>query len=333
MSLPIAVSMGDPAGIGLEIAAKAWAGGAQPAFFVIGDASAVARAGARAGIVASVQAIAAPSEAEAAFSEALPVLHRPLAREEIPARPDPANAQSILDSIAEGVALCRAHAAAALVTLPIAKAPLYEAGFAHPGHTEFLGVLCADAGLPKAAPLMMLAVPGLRVALASVHIPLAAAAGALTTAKLIDIARLLDAALQSDFAIASPRIAVAGLNPHAGESGAIGREELEIIAPAVAALRAHGLNVSGPAPADTLFHPAARERYDAVLCMYHDQGLIPLKMLDFWGGVNITLGLPIVRTSPDHGVAYDIAGTGVARADSFLSALRTAHSLAEQRRR
>jgi 4-hydroxythreonine-4-phosphate dehydrogenase len=325
--------MGDPAGIGLEIAAKAWAGGELAPFFIIGDAAAAARACNRAGIAAPVRAIAAAHEAERVFRDALPVLHRPLAAVEVPSRPDPANAQAILDAIGEGVAFCRGRAAAALVTLPIAKAPLYAAGFAHPGHTEFLGALCADAELPNAAPLMMLAVPGLRVALASVHVPLAQAARALSTAKLIDIAHLLDAALRTDFAIAAPRIAVAGLNPHAGESGAIGREEIEIIAPAVAALRTDSFNVFGPAPADTLFHPAAREKYDAVLCMYHDQGLIPLKMLDFWGGVNITLGLPIVRTSPDHGVAYDIAGTGAARADSFIAAVHAAHAIAEQRRR
>jgi 4-hydroxythreonine-4-phosphate dehydrogenase len=322
MAGALAVSMGDPAGIGLEIAAKAWAQGAVPPFFLIGDADALARAAARAGVDLAIAALDDPLHASDLFAQALPVLHRPLAAPEAPGRADPANAAAIVAAIKDGVEQVRAGAARGLVTLPIAKAALYRAGFAFPGHTEYLAALCGGARA-----VMMLAAPGLRVALATIHTPLKDAPGKLSAAEIVAIGQVVASALRQDFRINRPRLAVAGLNPHAGEDGEIGREELEIIAPAIAALRAEGIAATGPHPADTMFAAHNRSGYDAALCMYHDQGLIPLKMLDFWGGVNITLGLPIVRTSPDHGVAYDIAGTGKARPDSFIAALKAAHDI------
>ncbi|MGH7011576.1 MAG: 4-hydroxythreonine-4-phosphate dehydrogenase PdxA, partial [Caulobacteraceae bacterium] len=212
---------------------------------------------------------------------------------------------------------------------------LYEAGFSFPGHTEFLGALCAgslqeEPRAPK-GPVMMLVAGDLRVALVTIHEPLARVPGLLTGDLIVNAGLVTARALKNDFGIARPRLAVAGLNPHAGEAGALGREEIEVIAPATARLRAEGVDAAGPAPADSLFHPEARAQFDAALCMYHDQGLIPVKMVDFWGGVNVTLGLPLVRTSPDHGVAFDIAGKGLARDGSLLAALRLAGEIAHRR--
>ena len=222
--------------------------------------------------------------------------------------------------------------ASGLVTAPIAKAPLYAAGFAFPGHTEFLGRLApAPAGAIGRGPVMMLTAGDLRVSLVTIHEPLARAPGLLTEALIINAGLVTARALARDFGIERPRLAVTGLNPHAGENGALGGEEIAVIAPAVRALRDHGVEASGPHPADSLFHAEARAGYDAALCMYHDQALIPVKMLDFWGGVNITLGLPIVRTSPDHGVGFDIAGRGIARPDSLIAAIRMAAGIAARR--
>jgi 4-hydroxythreonine-4-phosphate dehydrogenase len=221
-----------------------------------------------------------------------------------------------------------------LVTAPIAKAPLYEAGFKFPGHTEFLADLTAAQPFDGCrGPVMMLTAGGLRVALVTIHEPLARVPSLLTVEKIVETGLCTAQALGRDFGIARPRLAVAGLNPHAGEGGALGREEVEIIGPAVEALRVQGVEASGPSPADTLFHAEARECYDAVLCMYHDQALIPVKMLDFWGGVNVTLGLPIVRTSPDHGTGFAIAGRGLARPDSLIAAIRLAAEIAARRAR
>ncbi|MGE0827923.1 MAG: 4-hydroxythreonine-4-phosphate dehydrogenase PdxA [Hyphomonadaceae bacterium] len=328
---PLAVSMGDPAGVGLEIAARAFAMRAPGAhqFFLIADADAYARAASRIGASQRIARISAPSEASVAPADALPVLHLPLSQEEIPGRPDPRNAAAITGTIAKGVALAAGGEAAALVTLPIAKAPLYEAGFPFPGHTEYLAHL--TEALPYAGergPVMMLACDALKVALVTIHVPLADVR--LTQARIVSVGRVVAQALQSHFAIAAPRIALAGLNPHAGEGGGLGREEIEIINPAAAALRAEGHDVRDAASADTLFHAEARAKYDAVIAMYHDQGLIPIKTLDFWGGVNVTLGLPIIRTSPDHGAGFDIAGRGLARPDSFIAALRLARAMAEK---
>jgi 4-hydroxythreonine-4-phosphate dehydrogenase len=255
------------------------------------------------------------------------VLDHPLPGPATPGSPDPATASSIIAWIETAARLALGGGASALVTAPIAKAPLYEAGFAFPGHTEFLGDLAGDSGRA----VMMLTAQDLRCALVTIHEPLAKVSGLLTEGKIVRTGTVVASALARDFGVPHPRLAVAALNPHAGEAGALGREENETIAPAVRALQKLGIDARGPFPADSLFHPAARRTYDAVLCMYHDQALIPVKMLDFWGGVNVTLGLPIVRTSPDHGVAFEIAGKGLARPDSLIAALRLAAEIASRR--
>lgn len=328
---PLALTMGDPAGIGPEIVAAAWrrlsAGAAAPALVVCGDPDVMAA-------YAPVHLLAGPEALGGAFpADRLCVLETGRCTAPVVAgRPDPAHAPAILGAIRAAVSLALAGQVRGIVTAPIAKEPLYKAGFTSPGHTEFLGELTAHAPVdgPR-GPVMMLAGGDLRVALATVHAPLARVPGLLSTRGLIDLGRLVHHALVRDFGLARPRIAVAGLNPHAGEGGSIGTEEATVIAPAVAALAAEGLDVRGPASADTLFHPEARATHDAVICMYHDQGLIPLKMLAFWSGVNVTLGLPVVRTSPDHGTGFDIAGRGLARADSLLAAIALADSIASHR--
>jgi 4-hydroxythreonine-4-phosphate dehydrogenase len=326
--------MGDPAGIGPEITIKAWAartvGSAR--FFAIGDPALYVRAFERLGLPAATAVIAAPEEAQSVFDDALPVLPVALAAPEAPGRADPRNAAATTEAIRIGARLSLSGQAAGLVTCPIAKATLYEAGFAFPGHTEFIADLTRSAPHrgPR-GPVMMLAGASLKVALATIHLPLARAAASLTRELIIHVGAVVDAALREDFGIARPRLALAGLNPHAGEQGALGCEERDIINPAAAALRARGVDIGEAAPADTLFHAEARARYDAVIAMYHDQGLIPLKTLHFWDAVNLTLGLPIVRTSPDHGVAFDIAGKGAARADSLIVALGLAAEIADRR--
>jgi len=325
---PLALSLGDPAGIGPEIIVKAWRALREtgPAFVVVGDAASLAGD-------APVRAVTDLAAGAAAFSGALPVLDLPLKTAVVPGRPDPAAAEAIIGWIRTGAELALSGAASALVTAPIAKAPLYAAGFAFPGHTEFLGELAPPEGRDGAGrgPVMMLAAGDLRVALVTIHEPLSRVPGLLTLDAIVNTGLVAADALTRDFGVARPRLAVAGLNPHAGEAGALGSEEIAVIAPAVAALRAAGVDAAGPSPADSLFHAEARARYDAVLCMYHDQALIPVKMLDFWGGVNITLGLPIVRASPDHGVGFDIAGQGLARPDSLIAALRLAAQIAARR--
>jgi 4-hydroxythreonine-4-phosphate dehydrogenase len=332
-SAPLALTLGDPAGVGPEIIVKAWQalrGGDAP-FVAIGDFQALAAASpAGASVLARV---GSAQEAAAVFASALPVLDMPLADPVVAGKASPAHAAMIVRWIETATGLALSGAVSGVVTAPIAKAPLYEAGFKFPGHTEFLADLTAQAPMAGArGPVMMLAAGDLRTALVTIHDPYAAVPALLTVARIVHTAEVTAQALKRDFGIAAPRLAVAGLNPHAGESGAIGREEVEIIAPAVAALRALGIDAVGPRPADTLFHPQARALYDAAICMYHDQALIPVKMLDFWGGVNLTLGLPIVRTSPDHGVGYDVAGRGVARADSLIAAIRLAAEIAARRR-
>ena len=333
---PIALTMGEPAGIGGEIALLAWralAGeatrntGANNPFFIIDDpARLVALARMTAPDVA-VKAIAQPAQAAAVFPAALPVLPIALAQAVVPGRPARENSTAVIAAIERAVELVRAGEAAAVVTNPIHKQVLYEGGFRFPGHTEFLAELAGGG----CTPVMMLTCPGLRVVPVTVHLPLARAAASLTAEAIVQAGRVTAAALRADFAIARPRLAVAGLNPHAGEGGALGREEIDVIAPAIATLRDEGIEISGPAPADSLFHPQARQGYDAVLCMYHDQALIPLKTIDFEHGVNITLGLPFVRTSPDHGTAFDIAGMGRASPANLLAALATARAMAEAR--
>jgi len=330
---PLALSLGDPAGVGPEITAKAWLALRQqgPAFVVIGDADLLATYG------APVRRVASMAEGAAVFADALPVLHQPLSAPVEPGRPSAAHAPAIIGWIETAVGLSLSGEACGIVTAPIAKAPLYEAGFKFPGHTEFLADLTlaepmpADRGLTERGPVMMLASGDLRTVLVTIHEPYAKAPGLITVERIVHTAVVTAEALRRDFGVEHPRLAVAGLNPHAGESGQIGREEVEVIAPAVAALRAAGIDAVGPKSADTLFHPEARRTYDAAVCMYHDQALIPVKMLDFWGGVNVTLGLPIVRVSPDHGTGYDVAGQGIARPDSLIAAVRVAAAIAVRR--
>lgn len=325
---PLALTMGEPAGIGGEIALKAWLRPDRPPFFVIDDADRLRALASSLGLAVPVAPIASPAEATAVFGHALPVLHRPLPAPVTPGTPSLATAPSVLSAIADAVRLARAGEAAAVVTNPIHKKILYAAGFAFPGHTEYL----ADLAAMTTAPVMMLASPLLRVVPVTIHVSLRHALDRLNTEAIVHAAAVTHAALVRDFGIARPRLVVAGLNPHAGEEGTIGEEDEAIVAPAVARLRARGIDARGPLPADTLFSARARATYDAAVCMYHDQALIPLKALDFDGGVNVTLGLPFVRTSPDHGTALDIAGQGVASADSLIAALSLAGRLAERRR-
>ncbi len=318
---PIALTCGDPAGIGAEIAVKARAIlGPDLAFFWIGDP---AHLPAGTGHVE----IAEPSEAAGVAAGLLPVLPHRFPRAAHPGRPDPANAQAVIDVIARGVALVQEGRADAVCTLPINKKVLKDgAGFAYPGHTEYLAHL---GGVRQV--VMMLACPELRVVPTTIHIPLAEVTQRLTPALLEETIRMTHAGLQRDFGITAPRIAVAGLNPHAGEGGAMGQEETLWIAPLIARLSREGFDLRGPLPPDTMFHKAARASYDVAVCMYHDQALIPIKTVDFDGGVNVTLGLPFIRTSPDHGTAYDIAGRGIANPSSLVAALRMAQQMATAR--
>ncbi len=325
---PLALTMGEPAGIGGEITLAAWKNrDGLPPFFVIDDAGRLAALARHLGWDLPIAVLDDPAEAPALFASALPVLHRPLAAPCRPGRLDPANGPAVMAAIEEAVRLTGTGQAGAVVTNPIHKKALYDAGFRFPGHTEFLAAL---AGVDRV--VMMLASPQLRVVPVTIHVALRQAIADLRAVDIVETARITARALTRDFAIAAPRLAITGLNPHAGEGGAMGREDLEIVAPAVAALRAEGIDARGPLPADTLFHARARESYDAALCMYHDQALIPIKTLDFDGGVNVTLGLPFVRTSPDHGTALDLAGRGQARPDSLMAALRLAASMAAARR-
>lgn len=332
---PLAVSMGDPAGIGLELALRAWGErAALPPFFLVADPDALTRAAGRIGVTPPPLAIVSDIGAIRPAVESLTVLATTLAVQELPGAPDIANAAATIDAIAKGVDAVRARHASALVTLPIAKSVLQQAGFGFPGHTEFLAHLTrGDSWAHTRGPVMLLAGPTLKVALVTIHMPLAMVAATLTKERIVDTGRVLGEALRRDFGIDRPRIALCGLNPHAGESGTIGREEIEIINPAAAALRASGWNVSDARSADALFNEETRGTYDAAIALYHDQGLIPIKTLHFWDAANITLGLPIVRASPDHGTGFDIAGKGIARPESLFAALRVAHDMAQRRSR
>jgi 4-hydroxythreonine-4-phosphate dehydrogenase len=324
--------MGDPAGIGPDITLMAWLrrdAEKLPPFAFLGDASLLAARARQLGLHVPLVSIGVVGEAVAAFGAALPVLPCPLPLEVSAGRPSREAAGAVMAAIERSVALALDGEAAAVVTNPIAKHILAAAGFPHPGHTEFLGALTRARGLP-ATPVMMLRGAGLRVVPVTIHIPLASVPAALTTDLIVDTARVTARDLRRYFGIPAPRLAVTGLNPHAGENGMLGAEDQAIIAPAIEVLRRDGLHVSGPHPADTLFHARARQGYDAALAMYHDQALIPLKTLAFDEGVNVTLGLPFIRTSPDHGTAFDIAGTGQARPDSLIAALRLAADMAEQ---
>jgi len=326
---PLALTMGEPAGIGGEIALKAWRRRAHgvPAFFVLDDAARLAALADRLGWRVPVRAIAAAAEATAVFPAALPVLPITLAAPSRPGKPDPANAAAVTGAIETAVTLALAGDAAAVVTNPIHKATLYQAGFNHPGHTEFLAAL---AGIVT-PPVMMLAADALKVVPVTIHQRLKDALAGLTTAAIVAAGKITAAALRTDFGVARPRLAIAGVNPHAGEAGALGSEEADIVAPAVRQLQNAGIAAFGPVPPDALFSPAARKTYDAALCMYHDQALIPIKALAFDRAVNVTLGLPFVRTSPDHGTAFDIAGTGKASETSLIAALSLAAAMAHRR--
>jgi len=330
--LPLALTMGDPAGVGADITLKAWLrhaenGTKMPNFFMIADADHLKSMADRLGLYIPIQKITAPGETGAIFAKALPVLHRPLAIPPVPGQPVPTNGEAVLKSIQMAVEYVQSGQASAVVTNPIAKSVLYEAGFEFPGHTEYLAHL---AGISY-APVMMLACSKLRVVLATVHVSLRKAILSLNTDIICDVARTTHTALRRDFSIANPILAIAGLNPHAGEGGAMGHEEMDIIAPAIARLRGEGIQAKGPMPPDTMFTADALPTYDAAVCMYHDQGLIPLKAIDFENGVNATLGLPFVRTSPDHGTAFDIAGTGRASELSLMAALTMAQQMAQAR--
>ena len=331
---PLVLTSGDPAGIGPEIIVKAWLARTQqacPPFYVIGDPRLI---GSRARTIGATVPIAevVAGDAAAAFGNSLPVVPLTHGLRDNPGRPDAGNAAGIVEAIDRAVDDVFTKRASAIVTAPIAKKVLYDAGFRHPGHTEYLAHLASmQTGRPENA-VMMLAGPALRTVPVTIHIPIAEVPAALSSELIVTTARIVAADLSRRFGIDKPRLAVAGLNPHAGEDGAIGREDADIVAPAVAALRAGGIDAFGPLPADTMFHAQARAAYDAAICMYHDQALIPAKALAFDEAVNVTLGLPFVRTSPDHGTAFDIAGKGTARADSLIAALKLAARLAATER-
>ena len=318
MSAPVALSCGEPAGIGPELAVKAWAALRETCPFVwIGDPRHLPAG-------ATFEDITDLGDAARVSATAMPVLEHPFARPTVPGDADPANAPGVVAVLERAVALVQAGDASALCTAPIHKKALIDgADFAYPGHTEFLAAL---AGVERV--VMMLASDQLRVVPATIHIALSEVPRALTPDLLRDTLRITEEGLRRRFGLERPRIAVAGLNPHAGEGGKMGHEELDWIAPLIAEMQGDGFNVTGPHPADTLFHAAARARYDAAVCMYHDQALIPIKTLDFDRGVNVTLGLPFVRTSPDHGTAFDIAGKGVANPSSLIEALKLAQAMA-----
>ncbi|MFP6745177.1 MAG: 4-hydroxythreonine-4-phosphate dehydrogenase PdxA, partial [Alphaproteobacteria bacterium] len=299
--LPLGVTMGEPAGIGGEIVLKAWLrrrAGRLP-FFAIDDPERLRNIASRLELPVPVSEIEAPESAGQVFGQSLPVLAEPLRVPSLPGKLDPANAPAVISAIDRAIALVRERRIDAVVTNPIHKKCLYDAGFHHPGHTEYLASLIG----PDIRPVMMLACPGLRAVPVTIHMPLRQAVESLSREAIVHCATVTAESLSADFGIAAPRIAISGLNPHAGEDGSLGTEETEIIAPAIATLAAAGIAVEGPLPADSLFHEAARQAYDAVICMYHDQALIPIKTIGFSRGINITLGLPFIRTSPDHGTA------------------------------
>lgn len=332
---PLALTMGDPAGIGAEIAIRAWAGRAgRPSapFVFYGDPALLEHRARLLGLRAGVEEVGEPAQARAIFERAIPVMPVTLATPSRPGEPDPDNAPAVIAAIDRAVEDVARGRARALVTCPIAKSVLYAAGFRHPGHTEYLAHLAARHWPGQSYhPVMMLACEQLRVVPVTIHVPLKDVPRLLTQELLSETIRITWEGLRHQFGIAAPRIAVTGLNPHAGEGGSIGSEDAEIIMPAVRALRQEGLAVSGPHPADTLFHAAARRAYDAAVCMYHDQALIPIKTLAFDEGVNLTLGLPFVRTSPDHGTAFDIAARGIANPASLIEALTLAETLSAPR--
>jgi 4-hydroxythreonine-4-phosphate dehydrogenase len=326
-ALPLALTMGEPAGIGPDILLQLYANRQAldlPPFVVFGHRNFLAARARRLGI--DISLVEASVDSGADFGTALPVVSFEGELDDAPGAPDPNAAPIVVGSIANAVRGIRHGQFRGLVTAPIHKAALYGAGFEYPGHTEFLAALAAENGVvPR--PVMMLAHDDLRAVPLTVHIPLADVPGAINKDLILETVRIVESDLRRRFGLASPRIAVAGLNPHAGEDGMIGREETELIAPALELLRQEGILVDGPLSADTLFHPPHWRQYDVVVAMYHDQALIPIKTLAFDAGVNVTLGLPFVRTSPDHGTAFSLAGTGKASANSLLAAIRLADAI------
>ncbi len=326
---PLALTLGEPAGIGPDITIAAWLRRHElklPAFYLLGDEATVARRAKALGVDVRIAGVRS-DQAAAAFADALPVVATGVAATAGPGRPDDSSAPAALSSIRQAVADVAAGRASAVVTNPIAKSVLYRAGFRHPGHTEFLAELAArDGHVPQ--PVMMLWSPTLAVVPVTIHLSLREALAQLSSELIVSTVRIVAAELTSHFDIAQPRIAISGLNPHAGEEGSLGDEEQTIVGPAIATLRGDGIAAKGPLPADTMFHDAARKTYDCAVCMYHDQALIPIKTLAFDDAVNVTLGLPFIRTSPDHGTAFDIAGTGKANPASLIAALRLASRMA-----
>jgi len=327
---PLALTLGEPAGIGPDLALAVWharAGLDIPAFYVVGDPDFLRRRAAVLGLDVPVQVVA-PTAAAATFSESLPVVALEVAVKGEPGRPDGSSAPGAIASIRRAVGDVLDGAAAAIVTNPVAKNVLYRSGFAEPGHTEFLARLAREATGKARRAVMLLWSPELAVVPVTIHLPLREIFAQLSTELIVDTGRIVAHDFRQRFGLARPRLAVAGLNPHAGEDGTLGAEDRALVAPAVAQLVAEGIDARGPLPADSLFHEKARAGYDAALCMYHDQALIPIKTLAFDHAVNVTLGLPFVRTSPDHGTAFDIAGSGRADPQSLIAALRLAARLA-----
>ncbi|WP_273792661.1 4-hydroxythreonine-4-phosphate dehydrogenase PdxA [Brucella anthropi] len=329
---PLAVSIGDPSGIGPDVALVAWLQRDElslPPFALLADPVQLAARARHLGLDVDIEAITTITEANRVFYRALPVLPLSNKLAESVGKPLPGNAAGIIEAIERAVELTLNGDASAVVTCPISKKPLYEVGFPYPGHTEFLAELASKYLGRPVTPVMMLAGPQLRAVPVTIHIPLSEVPVRLSTTDIIEVSRITAIALRERFGILAPRLAISGLNPHAGEGGAMGKEDDAIILPAIETLRSEGIDVRGPLPADTMFHASARATYDAAVCMYHDQALIPAKALAFDETVNVTLGLPFVRTSPDHGTAFDIAGKGIARPDSLVAAIRLAQELAE----
>lgn len=328
-SLPLALTLGEPAGIGPDLTLGLWRRRVEldlPAFYIVADMEFLKTRARALGLDVALNVVT-PAQASSVFERALPVVPLDLPVTASPGKPDATSAPAAIASIRHAVADVIAGRAAAIVTNPVAKNVLYRSGFAEPGHTEFLARLAAEATGKPVQPVMMLWSSELAVVPVTIHLPLKDVVSALTSDLIVQTGRIVAHDLRERFGVARPRIAVAGLNPHAGEAGAMGEEDASIVAPAVARLKAEGIDVLGPLPADTMFHDKARASYDVAMCMYHDQALIPIKTLAFDHAVNVTLGLPFVRTSPDHGTAFDIAGTGKADPSSLIAALTLAARL------
>lgn len=331
---PLALTMGDPAGIGPDIILMAWQRRHKdqlPPFVVLGCPALFASRAEALGIPVPVERISSPTETHETFTSALPIYPLPLEKTVNPGRPDPASAAQTINAIDKAVEWTLNGAASAIVTAPINKSVLTQAGFSHPGHTEYLAELCTQDGSRPLRPVMLIAAPALRVVPVTVHIPLADVPKSLSQDLIVETVTITHQAMQDHFSIKNPRIGMTGLNPHAGDSGLLGAEEIEIIVPAIQQLKSNGITVNGPLPADAAFQKRSRSQYDVIVAMYHDQALIPVKTLAFDEAVNVTLGLPIIRTSPDHGTAYDLAGTGKAIPDSFLASIRLANQLTTSR--